>query len=345
MKANSLVLFLLLIAYGETIAVPPSPTDVERNAVIEAAIRYNNRNDTNALGVIESFHKRFPDYGGIGVSRLKNDDHTRSMFYRLFYELPTGAKCRKWLIYKLALAPESDALLKLFIETALNKQEDEETRIAAINDLLGTQWSKAHLALTEIYLKIEDEKYHAHMLDVAIYNKKAALAEVFLGYYRQFHPEQEARYAKHFDRFQEMKVKLAEDAKNPKPDPLVLIKAQQEWWDNFIKRERKLTLAQAKAGLKDFAKSPVLDRLELAYSLQQTGVADAEVLQSLERLIPGEPDGFVRMAMIQSVAAQKPTPQARLQYYRHIAKTEKDLEVLKAVQVHIKILEESPLKK
>ena len=295
--------------------------------------------------MIEAFHKTYPNYGYLGISNLKNDDASHTMFYRLFYEVPTGAKCRKFLIHKLVFARESDALIKLFIDTALNKAEDEDTRIAAMNDLYDTKWPKAQQALAEIYRKINDEKYHEHMLDVAINAKEAALAEVFLGYYRHFHPDNNDVYAYRNERLQALKAQLAEDAKNPKPDPLALARAGDEWWNNFIRKEHKVTLLEAKTGLANFAKTPVLERLELAYAIQQSVVPDADLVKRLEHLIPDEPSALVKSAMIDTVAMSQPNAQARLQYYRRLAAKEKNTDVVKYLKNHIKIIEDGVIKR
>lgn len=341
-----LIFGLLAVAVAvEILAATPEPSGEERSAVFQAVRRYNRQGDSNSLDLIESFHKKFPDYGDLGISNLKNDDASHTMFYRLFYEVPTGAKCRKWLVHKLVFARESDALLKLFIDTALSKAEDEDTRLAAMSGLHDTKWTKAQHALAEIYLKVNDEKYHEIMLEVAINRKTPALAELFLGYYRHFYPKQDSRYARHHARVQELKAKLAEDAKNPKPDPLALARAENEWWDKFIKKERKVTLAEAKAGLTNFAIAPVLERLELAYAIQQSVLPDAELVKRLEHLIPDEPSALVKMAMIDTIAMHQPNIQARLQYYRRVAGKEKNSDLLQYFNLQIKILEGGVLKR
>ena len=287
--------------------------------MIKASVHYWHYKDTNDLSVIEAFPKKYTNTGDSGLWLPRgNDAAIQAMCYRLSQDIPIGSKSRKWLIHKLSRAPESDALLKLFIETALNKEEEEDTRIAAMNGLHHTKWSKAEAALTEIYIRINDEKYHGHMLEVAINVKNPGLAEQFLGYYRYFHPDMEYRSSGYSARFQEMEV---------------------SWWGKFFKKERKLTLIQARAGLDSFAKATMVERVELAYAIQQFGVADAELLKRMDDLVGDEPNSVVKMALITTVAAYQPTAKEVLEYYRRIAATEKDSEVVSKLQARIKLIE------
>lgn len=345
MKTVFTFVLLNLLAVGGVLAAPAVPSEEECKAVRHAAMLYDRYKDTNGLAVIESFHKAYPDNGDIGIPMLKLDDVTRVMFYRLFYAVPDGAKCRKWLVHKLGRSPESDDLLQLFVDTALNKKEDEDTRLAAMSSLHDSKWSKSQAALSEIYLKSDEEKYHYLMLEIAINRKKSALAEIFLGYYRHFHPKEDERYSRHHTRLRELKTKLAEEAKNPKPDPLALARAENEWWDKFIKKERKVTLAEAKTGLANFDKAPVLERLELAYAIQQSVAPDAELVKRLAHLIPDEPSALVKMAMINTIALHQPNLQAKLQYYRRVAAQEKNPEVVRSAQHYIKLIEDGVLKR
>ena len=286
--------------------------------MIKAAVHYRHYKDTNDLGVIESFSKKYPNNDGIGLLLRVNDSATQAMCYRLSQDTPIGSKSRKWFIHKLSRAPESDALLKLFIETALNKEEEEDTRIAAMNGLHHTKWSKAEAALTEIYIRINDETYHGHMLEVAINVKNPGLAERFLGYYRYFHPDMEYRSSGYSTRFQEIEV---------------------PWWGRFFKKERKLTLVQARAGLDNFAKVSMVERVELAYAIQESKMADAELLKRMDQLVADEPNGIVKLALITTVAAYQPTSKEVLEYYRRMAATEKDSEVVSKLQARIKRIE------
>lgn len=344
---RTLLILIALITLGieDMLAAPPAPIEPEFGAVIKAAVHYKHHKDTNDLGVIESFYVKCPNCDAIGLSTLPSDAVTRAMFYRLFQTVPNGAMCRKWIIHKLALAPESEAPIKLFIETAINKQEDHDTRIAAINDLMLTRWTNAQSALAEVFLKINEEKYRDHMLGAAVNTKRPVLTELLLGYYRHFHPDKEYRYVRHHALLQELKAKMAEDAKNPKPDPLALARAENEWWDKFIKKERTVTLAEAKTGLANFAKAPVLERLELAYAIRQSVAPDAELVKRLEHLIPDEPSALVKSAMIDTVAMSQPNVPARLQYYRHLAAKEKNDDVMKYLKNHIKLIEDGIIKR
>ena len=286
--------------------------------MIKAAHHYRRFKDTNDLNVIESYARKNPNSDGIGLLLKVNDSATHAMCYRLSQDIPIGSKSRKWFIHKLVFAPESDALLKLFIETALNKEEEEDTRLAAMSGLHDAKWSKAQAALIEIYVRINDEKYHERMLGIAIYRKKAGLAEMFLRYYRYFHPDMEYRYSGYATRFQEMEV---------------------SWWDKFIKKERRLTLVQARAGLDNFAKASIVERVELAYAIQESKMADAELLKRMDQLVADEPNGIVKLALITTVAAYQPTSKEVLEYYRRMAATEKDSEVVSKLQARTKRIE------
>ena len=345
MKKNIILQLLAIAVSAEGFAAVLEPSDAERSAVFQAVRHYNRQSDSNSLNLIESFYKKHPDYGYHGILNLKNDNASHTMFYRLFYEVPNRANCRKFLIHKLAFGPESDALLKLFIETALNKEEDEATRIAAMNDLHDTKWPRAQQSLAEIFLKIGDESYRNHMLEVAVNAKNPELGELFLGYYRHFHPKQDSRYARHYARVQELKVKMAENARHPKPDPLALVRAEAEWWDKFIRKERKVTLEEAKQSLANFAKTPVLERLELAWAIQHSLVPDAELLRRLERLIPDEPSSLVKASLIETIATYQPNIQAKLQYYRRVAGKETNPDLLLHLNSQIKLIEDGKVKR
>lgn len=324
---------------------PPSPTTAEAEAMMKAAVRYTHWRETNVLTTVEGFYIRFPNYSGLALGSLKVDEHTIPMMVRLLKASPVSNSISPVLIRRLSAAPESEEIVKIYVETALNQRESEDARLAAIFGLMNSKWTKAQPALAEIFLKVGDEKYHERMLDVAIYKESRPLAEVFLAYYYHFHPDKKATYATHYARFHEMQAKLAEDAKNPQPDPLALIRAQREWWDNFLKKERRITLAEAKAGLEGFAKAPVLERLELAYAIHQSVVPDAELLKRLEHLVSDEPSGIIKSTLINIIGAYQLNTQAMLQYYRRIAAKEKDAEVLVNVQARIKLIEDGVLKR
>lgn len=345
MKKNCLLTIALVFIASQTPSLANSPTPDESNAMLKAAVRYRHGGGTNLLTTVEEFYVRFPNYSGLALGSLKMDEHTIPMMVRLLKVSPASNSISPVLIVKLQSTPESEELLKLFAETALNHRESEDARLAAIFGLMNSKWTKAQPALVDIFLKVGDEKYHERMLDVVIYKESRPLAEVFLAYYHHFHPDKKATYARHYGRFQEMKAKLAEDAQNPQPDPVALIRAQREWWDDFLKKERKITLAEAKAGLTDFAKAPLLKRLELAYAIHQSVVPDAELLKRLDHLVSDEPSGIIKSTMINIIGAYQPTTQAMLQYYRRVAAKEKDAEVLFNVQTRIKLIEDGVLKR
>ncbi len=287
--------------------------------MVKAALHYRRSKDTNDLGIIELFTKKYPNTDGTGLWNLRGSDNAIvAMCFRLSHEIPVGSKSRKWLIHLLERAPESDAGIRFFIETALNKGEEEDTRIAAMNGLHHPKWSKAEAALTEIYVRINDEKYHGHMLEVAINAKNPGLAERFLGYYQYFHPDMKSRYSRYSGLFQEMKL---------------------PWWGKFFKKERKLTLVQARAGLDSFTKASVVERVELAYAIQQFGVADAELLMRMDKLVTDEPNSVVKLALITTVAAYQPTSKEVLEYYRRKAAAEKDSELVSQLQTRIELIE------
>lgn len=188
----------------------------------KAVFGYKNTRDTNQLAIVESFYLRFPNHSSLPLHVLRLDGNTIPFYVRLLKQTPEASAVRGIALYNLIHTPESDELLKMFVETALNRRESEENRLEAIFSLMDSKWTNREPALIEIFLKLKEEKYHERMLDVAIYNQKAALAEVFLGCYHRFHPERDFTYAKHHARYHEMKARLDADAQKLRPFPVIV---------------------------------------------------------------------------------------------------------------------------